>query len=68
MPAVELDIWITTDNQIVVIHGGTDGQMPLKLGEPADTERKLIYEMTYEEVLEHFKETNYFIDGLEIAR
>ena len=28
LQAVELDVWITLDDQIVVIHGGQDGELP----------------------------------------
>lgn len=25
---IEFDIWLTADDQLVIIHGGDDGQMP----------------------------------------
>ena len=28
LKGVELDVWITKDDQVVVIHGGQDGELP----------------------------------------
>ena len=65
--AVELDIWLTKDDQIVVIHGGQEGAMPPKINDKS-TENSpdvMIYDLTYQEVLDHFKETQVYHDSLK---
>mmetsp|Transcript_15525 Transcript_15525/g.26246 ORF Transcript_15525/g.26246 Transcript_15525/m.26246 type:complete len:190 (+) Transcript_15525:62-631(+) len=68
LQAVELDIWITLDNQIVVFHGGCDGQMPLKLSVPEEEQQTpvFIYDLTLEEARAHFRDSHYFVDGMAL--
>lgn len=33
LASIELDIWLTSDNQLVVIHGGNNGEAPRPLEE-----------------------------------
>ena len=47
---------MTKDNKLVIIHGGENGEMP---GE----NEKLIFEMTYEELQQKFKTTEYFLNS-----
>ena len=51
---VELDVWITKDHQLAVVHGGLDGELPLR---SEDEPHQLIYEMTLEQARKHFAET-----------
>lgn len=62
LQAIELDIWITTDNQLAVFHGGYDGEMPLIIGQPEGTAPLYIYNMTLAEARDHFSKTQVFLD------
>jgi len=57
LQAIELDVWITKDNEIAVIHGGFDGEMPPVIGKPEDTPAIFIYDLTLAEARNHFAKT-----------
>lgn len=66
LQAVELDIWMTYDKRLVIIHGGDDGEMPaFKDQDKTDPayQPKYIFEMTFDDINEHFKKTEYWIDS-----
>lgn len=46
LEAIELDIWVTKDDQLAVIHGGFDGEMPPLIGDPDDKEPTYVYNLT----------------------
>ena len=56
LQAIELDIWITKDNELAVIHGGYDGEMPPKIGEE-DAPKTYIYNLTLLEAQNHLYDT-----------
>ena len=53
LKAVELDVWITLDNQVVVIHGGQDGELP-------GDSRSYIYDYTLADLREEYSKTDEF--------
>ena len=64
LQAVELDVWLTKDNELAVIHGGEQGEMPLLVGEAPDAERVNIFDLTLAEAREHFSQTQHYLDTL----
>lgn len=60
LKSIELDIWLSADNEFVVIHGGDNGELPkpvniLDNGSNEDTTNKLkepsyIFKCTYDEI------------------
>ncbi|SCO75001.1 glycerophosphodiester phosphodiesterase, putative [Plasmodium vivax] len=54
---VELDVWLTKDKQVVVIHGTDDGLLGHTLLYDEDSQQKCIEDLTAEEIQSyHFKE------------
>ncbi|GAB68627.1 glycerophosphoryl diester phosphodiesterase [Plasmodium cynomolgi strain B] len=54
---VELDVWLTKDKEVVVIHGTDDGLLGDTLVHDEDSKQKRIEELTAEEIQSyHFKE------------
>lgn len=53
LQVIELDVWITKDDVLAVIHGGYDGEMPPKIGDAPDKAKTYVYDLTYSEVQEH---------------
>ena len=51
LAGVELDVWLTADNQLAVIHGGRDGKLSPLDGD----EQPLIFEMTLAELRQRFE-------------
>jgi hypothetical protein len=41
--------------------------MPLKIGEPAETKRKMVYDMTLQEAREHYSQTQDFLDSVNLV-
>jgi glycerophosphoryl diester phosphodiesterase len=68
---IELDIWITKDDKLVIMHGGNNGELPekdikfLSLAGPGEKagEPEYIFDYTYAEIREHHKQTNYFLNS-----
>ena len=60
-------VWITQDNELAVIHGGYDGQMPLKIGEPANTEPTMIFDLTLAEARNHFSQTPEYLRSFDFT-
>jgi len=69
LKSIELDVWLTKDDQFVVIHGGIDGQMPepiiddngVSVGITHGNGPKYIFEHTFEEVQNNHRKTKYFL-------
>ena len=64
LQVIEFDCWLTKDDQICIIHGSVDGTMPVKINEPDDAPLVNIYDLTYEEVKEHFLLTKDWADSM----
>lgn len=47
---VELDVWLTSDNQLAVIHGGYSGEILEGPDHSGDPSEGYIYEQTYDRV------------------
>ena len=62
LQAIELDVWLTKDNEIAVIHGGTEGNMPSHVG-TEDTNPLFIYELTLEEARKEFAKSGDYKDS-----
>lgn len=54
-----IQIWLTKDDRLVIIHGGDDGEMPLQEG-IIELKKHYIWEMTFDEIQKDFKKTMYF--------
>lgn len=65
LQVIELDIWITKDDQLAVIHGGFDGEMPLKIGQSEDSTPIYVYNLTLQEARDHFSQTKVYKDSFE---
>ena len=65
LEVVELDVWITTDDKIVVVHGSFDGALPKKISDSQYAIPPNIYDLTYAEAQEHFAQTQQFEDALK---
>lgn len=53
LDSIEFDIWLTSDDQLVVIHGGYNGEFPHPVEELDDNVQKeplYIFDHTYEEL------------------
>lgn len=52
LKSIELDIWLSSDNQLVVIHGGDNGEMPLPVAgkEQHDRAPRYIFENSFDEI------------------
>ena len=62
---MELDVWITTDDQIVVVHGSFDGALPKRITDSDDAPQRMIYDLTYDEAKAHFAQTQQYADSLK---
>jgi len=50
LSTIELDIWLTKDDKLVIIHGGDSGEMPAPVEKESGYKPKYIFEMTFEEI------------------
>ena len=50
LDGVELDVWLTTDNELAVIHGGWEGEILEGEDGKGDPKSGYIYESTYSQV------------------
>lgn len=46
LPGVELDIWLTADHQLAVIHGGNNGELPCRIDQDEDAAPVFVFEQT----------------------
>ena len=51
-------IWLTSDDHLVIVHGGNDGELTSIEGKT-----HLIFDLTLEKLQNHFKESSYFLDS-----
>ena len=65
--ATYLQIWLTADDQLVIIHGGDNGEMPAPLDLDQNTCNQLnqeyIFEQTYSDLQSKFVKTKYFVNS-----
>ena len=47
LDGIELDVWLTTDNELAVIHGGWEGEILEGEDGKGDPKSGYIYESTY---------------------
>lgn len=55
---IELDIWLTKDNKIIVLHG--DEEIDGKIGVDQNGKILYLYDMTEKEIKEYLKEKKQF--------
>ena len=67
LPAVELDIWLTKDHQFAIIHGGQNGEMPSKIDNASRDTPELVYNLTLQEIRDHYEQTQAFKDALALG-
>ena len=53
-------MWLTKDEQLVIIHGGDDGELPLALDDK-EAGTKYIFDYTLAELQEHHQRTKYYL-------
>jgi len=63
--SIELDIWMTKDNKLVIIHGGDNGEMPVPVDqkENPDYVKQYIFDLTYEELQNLFTKSSSYLDS-----
>lgn len=61
MMSIELDIWLTKDDKLVIIHGGDHGEMPATVDHPE--KKQYIFNMTLDEIREQFTKTSYWLES-----
>lgn len=60
--SIEFDVWLTKDEQLVIIHGGDNGELPQALGDE-EQKPKYIFDYTLSELQEHHQRTKYFLEA-----
>ena len=73
LDGVELDVWLTRDKQLAVLHGSNDGQLPNITSQEEQAhdellnEGPLISDLTLAEVRAHFAQTQQMADRLALV-
>ena len=60
LSSIEFDVWLTKDDQLVIIHGGDDGELPPALDDK-EAATKYIFDCTLAELQEYHQRTKYFL-------
>lgn len=66
---LEFDIWLSSDDQLVVMHGGDNGELPGPYNESnpnasvweTDQPSEYIFEHNYEEIQDYHKKSKYYL-------
>ena len=63
LQSVELDLWMTKDRRIIIIHGGDNGEMPAPVERDINYQTEHIFDLKYDEICQKFKKTHYWLDS-----
>ena len=58
---ISIQIWLTADDQLVIMHGGDNGELP-KQPNQESSETKYIFDCTFAEIQENHRKTHYFLE------
>ena len=60
-----LQIWVTKDREIAVVHGGRSGELPKLKEDDADV---YCQDLTLQQVRSHFEKTKEYADSLKLSK
>ncbi len=58
-----LQIWLTKDEKLIILHGGDSGEMPAPVDKQPGYKPQHIFNMTFDEIQTQFKKTKYWINS-----
>ena len=65
LDSIEFDVWVTKDDELVIIHGGKNGELP-ELADPNDDFKPAadcIFDMTLAELQEYHQHTKAYLNA-----